>query len=295
MTWAAGAGPMTTDAATEAGSARTRLDRLRLRAMAGAAPPEVADLPPRARRALRVAVTTGSPLVPALDAVEAALRDAEGCRRAVTVATAQSRTVAAGLLVIPVVMLVVLSGALDLDVVGFYTGATGLTVVGVSAGLGVAGGAWTRWLLRRVERTARTWRGRTPDDEVVDLTATAVAGGLGAAAALRLVAEELPDLAGPLRSLALRVDLDRLPDDEPTGPARLGPLLVEARDLGAPVVVALRDLAGRLRADAHADALAAAARLPAHLTFPAVLCLLPAGLLLVGAPLVASGLDAAGL
>lgn len=290
---------MTSSASADAGPPRIRLDRLRLRAMAGAAPPEVAGLPPRARRALRVAVVTGSPLVPALDAVEAALRDGDDRRRAVSVATAQSRTVAAGLLVIPVVMLPVLSGVLGLDVVAFYAGRTGLAVAGVSAVLGTLGGAWTRWLLRRVEGTARTGPGRTAgdiaDDEVVDLTATAVAGGLGAAAALRLVAEECPDLAGPLRSLALRIDLDRLPEGAPTGPARLAPLLVEARDLGAPVVPALRDLAGRLRADAHADALAAAARLPAHLTFPAVLCLLPAGLLLVGAPLVASGLDAAGL
>jgi hypothetical protein len=48
-----------------------------------------------------------------------------------------------------------------------------------------------------------------------------------------------------------------------------------------------------LRADDLARVLAAAERLPAQLTFPTALCLLPATLLLVGAPIVHAGLAAA--
>ena len=67
-------------------------------------------------------------------------------------------------------------------------------------------------------------------------------------------------------------------------------MLRAATDVGAPVAPALRRLAGELRADERARVLAAAERLPAQLTFPTALALLPATLLLVGAPIVQVGL-----
>lgn len=294
------------------GVPRARLDSLRLRAAAGAAPPRVDGLPPRAARALAVAVAAGAPLVPALDAAEEGVRRHADRRRAVGVATAQSRTVIAGLLGAPILLLPALAGILDLDVAGFYATPAGLVVAGVTAGLLTAGLIWVRWLLARVGRALRPqptgaavgwWahRRRPPRspsggmDEVVDLTATAMSGGLGAAAALRIVADHREDLGPGLRRLAVAIDLNRTRDDLPADIERLGRLLVDAAHLGAPSVPALRDLARRLREDAHARALAEAGRLPVRLTFPAALCLLPASLLVVGAPLVASGLAAAGV
>lgn len=278
---------------TEGGSSRARLDDLRLRAVAGVAPSRIDGLPPRAARSLAVAVEAGAPLVSALDAAEEGVRRHADLRRAVAATTAQSRTVIGGLLGAPVLFLPALSGMLDLDVAAFYATAPGRAVAGIGTGLLAAGLAWVRWLLLRVGRGPRGGPRRT--DEVVDLTATAMSGGLGAAAALRLVADHREDLGAPLRRLALAIDLDRAPDALPADVHRLGQLLVDASRLGAPSIPALRDLARRLREDAPGRALAEAGRLPARLTFPTVLCLLPASVLVVGAPLVASGLAAAGL
>ncbi|MFA9444141.1 type II secretion system F family protein [Egicoccus sp. AB-alg6-2] len=126
-------------------------------------------------------------------------------------------------------------------------------------------------------------------DEAADLTATALMGGVGPGEALRMCADQLPAHAVELRSLALELELGLAA--RPGGPlARLDAVLRAAADVGAPAAPALRRLAGELRADERARVLAAAERLPAQLTFPTALALLPATLLLVGAPIVQVGL-----
>lgn len=158
-------------------------------------------------------------------------------------------------------------------------------VAGVAGGLLVAG--WWR-------RRGRAGVVPVPDaDEVADLLATALGSGLPAGAALRAVAGVLPDRAALLRRAAVAVERGT-PPDLPAGFDRAGRLLARSTALGAPAVPALRRLACDLRADELARALAAAERLPALLTFPTTVLLLPASLLLVGAPLVAAGLAAVG-
>jgi pilus assembly protein TadC len=149
----------------------------------------------------------------------------------------------------------------------------------------------------------------TPDlDEAVDLTATALGGGVAPPEALRVVADELPAVAVPLRRLAFGLELGvTLADARAGRPVvgtdlhradgpldRLGTVLAAADALGAPAVPTLQRLGADLRAEDLARVLAAAERLPAQLTFPTALCLLPATLLLVGAPIVHAGLAGLG-
>jgi Flp pilus assembly protein TadB len=133
-------------------------------------------------------------------------------------------------------------------------------------------------------------------DEAADLTATALAGGIAPGAALRVAASQLPAHAPALHRLALELELGLPAVDDPSGCpglARLRAVLATATEVGAAAAPALRRLARDLRADDLARVLAAAERLPAQLTFPTALCLLPATLLLVGAPMVHAGLAAA--
>jgi hypothetical protein len=130
--------------------------------------------------------------------------------------------------------------------------------------------------------------------DAADLTAVAVGGGLSTPAALRVAADELPALALPLRRLAFDLELGHLPTGAPPGVDRLADVLTTAAAVGAPVGPTLRRLASDVRADELARVLAAAERLPVQLTFPTALCLLPGVLLLIGAPIVRTALDAAG-
>ena len=145
---------------------------------------------------------------------------------------------------------------------------------------------------------AAAWRSRpvpAPVDptvsDAVELAAVAVGGGLAPAAALRVAASEVPSLAAPLRRLALDLDLGHAPGSLPPGVDRLAEILVTADHVGAPVGTTLRRLAADVRADELARVLAAAERLPVQLTLPTALLLLPGVLLLVGAPIVADGLQ----
>jgi len=316
----------------------------RLRVAGGLDPGDDAELPPRTRRAVAVARTVGAPLLAALDAALAAEEDAREAVRAVAVASAQTRVVAGGLVVAPVLLVPGLGRLVGADLVGFYTSSTGLGVLLIgSALLGV--GALAVWaLVRRVTRPPSAgprstvppaavvasvagaliaWRlagpivavpiavalfrvvgrARGPAplvglDEAADLVATARDGGTTSAEALRLTAIQLPHLALPLRRLAFDLDVGAV--DGSHGPSgqidldRLAAVLVAAHDVGAPVAPALRRFAADLRAGELARVLAAAERLPAQLTFPTALCLLPATVLLVGAPIVQAGLAAAG-
>lgn len=130
-----------------------------------------------------------------------------------------------------------------------------------------------------------------------ELVATALSAGLTVAAALREAAHELPDLATDLRRVAWQAELGRLggaPDGAPAAVVPLCRVLAEGMAAGSPLVPALRDLARQVRADRGALAEARALRLPARLTFPTSLLLLPATVLAIGAPIVASGLSAVG-
>ena len=160
-------------------------------------------------------------------------------------------------------------------------------------------------------------------DEAVDLAATALGGGVSPAEALRLAADHLPALATGLRRLAFDLELGlaiELPAGttgvasqpprgarglrgatassrvaDPTDPFdRLAAVLTAADAIGAPAVPTLRRLGADLRAEDLARVLAAAERLPAQLTFPTALCLLPATLVMVGAPIVRAGLSGMG-
>jgi pilus assembly protein TadC len=311
-------------------------DLVRLRAAAGVDVGDPARLAPRARRAMRVATVVGSPLLAALDGAAAAEDDARRAARAITVAGAQTRAVAGGLLLAPVVLVPALGKLVGVDLVAFYRTPLGLGVGAIGLALLLTGAAIVAVLLRRVgqapvARPGRVWvgtvaagavawwvvhpgaaaivvavlvvRGRRRRselpvslgvDEVADLTATALAGGVAPGEALRVAADELPTHATALRQLALELELGLdVPVPVDVGLARVRAVLLTAAAVGAPAAPALRRLAHDLRADELARILAAAERLPAQLTFPTALCLLPATLLLVGAPMVQAGLAAA--
>ncbi len=312
------------------------IDLLRLRASVGLDIGAADVLTPRSQRALAVATATGAPVIEALDGAAAAEDDARRADRAVAVASAQTRAVAGGLLLAPVVVVPGLGRLVGADLLGFYTTRLGLAVGAVAAGLMAVGGMVVLRLVRRVGQPPRPQpvmarllvgaaaalavgvlvhplvapvpvvlllrrpRSAPPPrgvDEAADLVATAMAGGMPPGEALRTAAAQLPDLSRRLRRAAFDLELDvGAPgrDDADTALERLAAVLTTARDVGAPSVPTLRRLARDLRAEDLARVLAAAERLPAQLTFPTALCLLPATVLLVGAPIVHAGLVAAG-
>lgn len=321
------------------------LDLLRLRAAAGVPLDDDADLPPRAVRALAVAGATGAPVLAAIDAARDAADDEAAGTRAVAVASAQTKAVAGGLLVAPVLLVPGIGRLAGLDLVAFYGTPFGLLVLGVGLALLGVGATSVALLVRRVgasvgvrgpaSRGARVagvaaallaWRSIGPAavplafvlahtlvarrsatgppsvglDEAADLAAVAVSGGCGAAESLRRAAAELPHLAERLHRLAFALELgmraEDLTDAPPGDPLRrLAAIVAEADAIGAPLAPTLRRLAGDVRADDLARVLAAAERLPAQLTFPTALAILPATVLLIGAPIVHTGLAGVGL
>lgn len=135
--------------------------------------------------------------------------------------------------------------------------------------------------------------------DACDLLAAALSAGLTVPAACREVAPHLPALADDLHRLAWQVELGRLrPGSATRGvPAtcdRLAAVLADGLDAGGPLVPALRALAREVRAERGAAAESAALRLPARLTFPTALLLLPATVVAIGAPIVVTGLSAVG-
>lgn len=309
------------------------VDELRTRLLVGAPPSTVAaGLPARAARAVSVAAAVGAPAVPALDAALAARADDLRRERALAVATAQARTVAAGLAALPLVAVTGLGALLELDLWSFYTSGVGALVGAAGAGLAALGVAVSWRIVANAGRRPRPvpphvvavvvgglvlavagvvaavtaavavylWRRSHPRpqgaaagaDEVADLLATAVTGGYGTAAALRVVADALPDHGPALRRAALAIDLGQ-PPALPVGLHRITTIIGTSARWGAPAGPSLRAVAADLRGEELARSLAAAERLPALLAFPTALCLLPACVLLVGAPLVAEGIRAA--
>ncbi len=336
-----------------AGGHERALDALHLAVMAGAPLGPLEDLPPRAYRAVTLAQEVGAPLVGTIEATRAAADDVRQAQRAVEVASAQTRVVAAGLLLAPLILVPGLARLAGADLIGFYTSGLGALVLAVGLGLLGAGALLVVLLVRRVGRredptrpaasrrslpvavVAATLVGATfgwvlappaglltlhllrrrdaapgpaPGvDEAADLVATALDAGVNAAEALRLAADRLPAHASRLRRLAFGLELGMGADDlaPPAGRrqghrvtgdpiARLAVLLETADRTGAPVADSVRHLAAGCRADDLARVLAAAERLPAQLTFPTALCLLPATVLLIGAPIVQTGFEVVG-
>jgi Flp pilus assembly protein TadB len=271
-------------------------DRVRLHLEAGVPLGPDLRLTPRVQRAVSVARLVGAPLLGAIESAAAAEEDAVRSVRAVQVATAQSRTVALGLVLAPLLLVPIIGRLAGADVVAFYLTSTGRSVLAFGLGLLASGALVARWLVARI--------GRLPADaaleESVELTATAIAGGAGASAALRTVAAVLPAQGDRLRQLALDLDLGttalpghaatRTSSGEPEALERLRTVVVTAAQVGAPSAGALARLARDLRADELARVLAAAERLPAQLTFPTTLLLLPATVLLIAAPLLDAGI-----
>jgi len=269
---------------------RTDTDRIRLHLLAGAPITSGLRLSPRVGRAVTVATEVGAPLLPAVEAASDAEDDDARAVRAVTVSTAQARTVARGLTLAPLLLVPLIGRLAGVDVVDFYREGVGRTILLVGLVLLGLGGSVARLIILRAGR-----RDRDADlEEAAELVASALAGGCGSAAALRAVAAVLPRQAQRLRQLALDLDLGirRAPQpDEPEALDRLREVLTTAGEVGAPAAPTLRHLARELRAAELARLMAAAERLPAQLTVPTTLLLLPVTLLLVGAPLVASGLS----
>ena len=117
------------------------LARLRLRVAAGARPDGLADLPDDVRPAVVVADRVGAALLPALDAATEAHRHRRAVARQVRTATAPARTVAAGLVLLPLLAVPALAGLLDVDLVGFYSTGAGTVVGAIALALWVAGAA----------------------------------------------------------------------------------------------------------------------------------------------------------
>lgn len=318
-------------------------DLVRMRVAAGAPVGHDLALSPRVARAVAVADAVGASVLDAIDAAAVAEDDEARSRRAVAVASAQTRVVAGGMVVAPVVLVPALGRLVGADLGAFYRAPVGRLVLAVGLGLLALGAATAVVLVRRVGRPRAAGRQRAAGraraaalaagaaaallvgpavalpvtvaglvaaarrspvtdplgvDEPIDLIAAALTGSVGVPSALRMVADLVPTVAVELRRLALALELGLRPGDAaasaPPGGAlaRLARVLVHAEAMGAPPAPALRRLAADLRADELTRVLAAAERLPAQLTVPTTLFLLPATVLLVGAPIVHAGLAA---
>lgn len=263
-----------------------RLAEIRARLLAGL-PVSAHGVEGRAGRALALAQAAGAPAVPALDAAASAAGAETSRARLLEAASAQARAVFLGMAAIPVLALPALGSVLGRPLWPFYLTPAGVAVGLVGGGLVALGLAVGRLLVRRAGRTG------PGHDEVADLVAVALAGGVPAVSALRLVAEHRPSDAALLRRAAAGLELGR-PSDVPGDLGRVMATLDLSTRYGTPAAPALRRVADDLRADELARVRAAAERLPAQLAFPTALCHLPGTLLLVGAPLLATGLAAAG-
>lgn len=282
------------------------IERVRLQLLAGVAPDDAA-LGPRARRGLRLARRLGAPLLPAVEAAAEAEDDARRVARAVAVSTAQARTVARGLVLATLLLAPLVGRLAGVDAVAFYLSAGGRGVLVAGVVLLAAGGLLARGLIARASRPSRD----ADVEEVAELLAVALTGGAATTQALREVADLVPARTATLRRLALDLDLAvgrpavaRAPGAPGArgaggvggagggGIERVREVLALTSELGAPAAPTLRRLASDLRAAKLARVMAAAERLPAQLTVPTTLLLLPATVMLVGAPLVAAGLSA---
>jgi hypothetical protein len=131
------------------------LDELRLAVAVGAPVGTLERLPGRCRRSVELAQAVGAPLSEAVEAAEAARDDLRRGERAVAVASAQTRAVAGGLLLAPVLLVPGLARLVGADLLAFYSSGLGLLVLAVGLGLLALGAAIIVVLVRRVGRSTR--------------------------------------------------------------------------------------------------------------------------------------------
>lgn len=272
----------------------TDLLSIRAGVAAGHALPSARHLPVPLQARLALAEQLGAPLLPELDlALDDAAADAE-LGAELRVATAQARAVTVGLVVAPLLVVPALGGLLGVDLVGFYLAPTGRVVLAVAGLLHAAGTAWIVAAVSRVRRRAlASAPGSLEDVEVVRLLGVSLRSGLGVVGALRATADARPDVAAPLRQLALALDLGAvLPPAAAT--SSVARTLAAAVAVGSPVTDALVRLAADLLRERRTVVREAAARLPALLTVPTALLVLPATLLLIGAPVLTEAIATLG-
>ncbi|MBI5161171.1 MAG: type II secretion system F family protein [Micrococcales bacterium] len=211
-----------------------------------------------------IATEAGAPIAPTLARLADVLRGLAQTARAVEVALAGPVASARILVLLPVIGV-----ALGL-LLGFDTGRVlfatppGWVCLAIGLGLLVAGGLWSRGMLRRARR-------RHPAPGLgEELVAVALAGGLSPDRALASVRAALHDAGLP-------VELDGA-----------SATLQFARSAGAPAGALLRSEAEEARRSSGADAERAAEVLGVRLMLPLGLCILPAFLVLAVVPVVLS-------
>lgn len=266
--------------------AALNLDAAVARAEAGL-PVAVDSLSPRAGRAVALATDLGAPRVAALRAAAVVERDAEQLRRAVRVASAEGRSVARALVLLPPVVGPTAALLVADEPFAVWSTPGGRVVLLLALLLWACGAALVRLLVRRALRPGRT-SGHAPDDELLDLTAVALGAGLGLPDAVRAAARVLGQDHGAV-ALWLELGARGAP---PVGWHEHGPLLADARRDGTALVGLVGALAATVRRDRQQQALERAARLGPRLTVPTTLLLLPAAVLVVGAPLLHGALTA---
>lgn len=256
------------------------LDTAVARAEAGLAV-ELASLPTRARRAVALATRLGAPRVAALQAAAAVERQADELQRSVRVASAEGRSVARALVLLPPVLGPAAALLVAADPLAVWSTGIGRLVLVLAVVLWCCGAAVVRLLVRSALRGGRR-DPRGPGDELLELTAVALGAGLDLAAALRAAADAIGE---DHTAVALWLELGAR-GEPPDGWAVCGPALAGARRDGVALVGLVRALADTARREQHQRALERAARLGARLTVPTTLLLLPAAVLIVAAPLL---------
>jgi tight adherence protein B len=220
---------------------------------------------------LAVAGQTGAPVVPAMRALAAALRETAETDRAVRVALAGPRTSARVVLALPLFG-VVLGATWGVDTVGVLLGSPAGRVALVTAVLLVVVAA--RW-------TARLVRAATPDGSVpgllLDVWAIAVSSGGAWGGARDRVDAVFGERIWPAA------------DEQ-----RLAETLELAERAGVPAAGLLRASAVDLRAECAAEGLADAERLAVRLVLPLGVCVLPAFVLVGVVPVVVGLLSSTG-
>jgi tight adherence protein B len=244
-------------------------------ALATRAPGRAPRLPAALRRdvegVLAVADETGAPVVPALRALAAAIRETAETDRAVRVALAGPRTSARVVLALPLFG-VVLGATGGADTVGVLLGSpAGWMLLVTAVVLVVVAERWTARLVRAV----------TPDGSVpgllLDAWAIAVSGG------------------GAWSGAGARVEAVFGGRGWPGGDEqRLAETLELAEHAGVPAAGLLRASAVDLRAECAADGLADAERLAVRLVVPLGVCVLPAFVLVGVVPVVVGLLSSTG-
>ena len=176
--------------------------------------------------------------------------------------------------------------------------------LGVLLGLGVAGWLTARQAAARRQRAEEHARLAAAAPAVVDLLGACLLAGLNGHLAVLKVAERAPPALAPdLHLAAVDLRLGRSPSAALRGAAERTGLdelraaagaLEAAERWGAPAAEALGARAEALRSRLRLEAEAAAGRTSVRLSFPLVLCFLPAFVLLTVVPLIAGALRSAG-